>query len=68
MLGRTNPSSGRLALAVIDVLLKQLVAKGVIAEADIEALIAETVVQLEAEHTITSEGALLMLRESRLGH
>jgi hypothetical protein len=67
MLGRTNPSSGRLALVLVDLLLKQLVAKGVIAEADIEALSAETCAQLEGEHSITSEGALMILNDSKLG-
>ena len=68
MLGKSDPNgNGRLALALIDSLLKQLVETGVIKEADITALAAQASDRLEMEHSITSEGALMVLRGSKLG-
>ena len=67
MLGRTDPSNGRLALALVDSLLKHLLETGVISQADVEAMSAEVYTRLEAEHSITSEGALSVLRGSKLG-
>jgi hypothetical protein len=68
MLGRSDPNgNGRLALALVDSLLKHLVASGVLTQADLDALSAETHKRLEAEHSITSEGALSVLDTSKLG-
>ena len=68
MLGRSDPNgNGRLALALVDSLLKQLIASGVIRQDDLDALAAETQERLESEHSITSEGALSVLRTCKLG-
>jgi hypothetical protein len=67
MLGISNPGNGRLALALLDTLIKHLLAQGLISQGDLDALTAEAAARLETENTITSEGALIALHSSRIG-
>lgn len=68
MLGRSDPNgNGRLALALMDSLLARLKADGVLSEEAFASLLAQTEERLVAEHSITSEGALIVLRDAKLG-
>ena len=67
MLGVSNPGNGRLALALLDTLIKQMLAQGLISQGDLDALMAEAEGRLATENTITSEGALIALHSSRIG-
>jgi hypothetical protein len=67
MLGVSNPGNGRLALALLDTLIKQMLAQGLISQTDLDALMAEAAARLETENTITSAGALIALNSSKIG-
>jgi hypothetical protein len=68
MLGKSIPNgNGRLSLALMDALLKRLVASGVFSQADLDAVLADAQAAMEAERSISSEAALMVLHTSRIG-